>query len=174
MLFRSQNGILLLTFARREEYHFAEQNVMKLVESIVHSFAVQAQGKGITIQVQDGAPVLAALDGEKIRHTLLNLLANAIDAVDGNGAIVVGVHPAGPEVEIRVSDNGHGLSLEDQGQIFEPFFTRKEKGTGLGLAIAKKIVEGHGGHLSVTSILGQGTTFTVVLPRHRLDARAAA
>jgi len=80
----------------------------------------------------------------------------------------------GAEVEIRVSDNGHGLSPEDQQRIFEPFFTTKEKGTGLGLAIAKKIIEGHGGRIAVASAPEQGTTFTCILPRHPQAAKAAA
>jgi signal transduction histidine kinase len=101
-------------------------------------------------------------------------LGNARDAVNDNGTIEVGITTTGPEVEIRVSDNGQGLSPEDQRRIFEPFFTTKEKGTGLGLAIAKKIIEGHGGRIAVSSVLGQGTTFTVVLPRHQPAAKAAA
>ena len=88
--------------------------------------------------------------------------------------IVVSVSPAGSEVEIRVSDTGPGLAAEDHNKVFDPFFTRKEKGTGLGLAIAKKIAEGHGGKISVASRLGQGTTFTVALPRQRPDAKVAA
>jgi signal transduction histidine kinase len=94
--------------------------------------------------------------------------------VNEYGTIEIGISAPGPEVEIRVSDSGQGLSTEDQGRIFEPFFTTKEKGTGLGLAIAKKIIEGHGGRIAVSSALGQGTTFTVVLPRHQPAAKAVA
>jgi signal transduction histidine kinase len=104
----------------------------------------------------------------------MNLLANAVDAVNGNGAVSVSVRMNGMEVEIHVDDNGPGLAPEDQEKIFEPFFTRKEKGTGLGLAIAKKIVEGHGGHIEVASSLGRGTAFTIAFPRHRPDVKVAA
>ena len=169
----------LLTFARKEEYRFAEQDVTELVESTVHSFIPRAQEKGVTVQLQGGVPIGAAIDGEKIHRTLLNLLANALDAVDEargesgrvGGIIVVSVYAKGSEVGIRVSDNGHGLAIEDQDRIFEPFFTRKEKGTGLGLAIAKKIVEGHGGRITAVSTPGQGTMFTIALPRGQLDTR---
>jgi signal transduction histidine kinase len=164
----------LLTFARKEEFHFSEQDVVDLVRATVLRFAAQGQENGIAIQFEATAPVWAAVDEEKIRRMLLNLLTNALDAVNTNGEIAVHVSTAGPEVEIRVSDNGCGLKLEDQEQIFTPFFTRKEKGTGLGLAIAKKIVEGHGGHITVASTPGQGTTFTVMLPRRQPGVQAAA
>jgi len=102
------------------------------------------------------------------------LLENAVDAVRGAGLITVDVSTVGLELAIRISDDGQGFPLEDQERIFEPFFTHKEKGTGLGLAIAKKIVEGHGGHITVVSTPGQGATFTVTLPRQRPEAKAAA
>ena len=164
----------LLTFARREEYHFSEQDVTELVRATVHRFAAQIQEKEITVRLHESVSVWAAVDEEKIRRTLLNLLTNAADAVNGGGVIEVSISVVGPEVEIRVSDNGSGLALEDQDKVFEPFFTRKEKGTGLGLAIAKKIVEGHGGRIAVASTPGQGTTFTVAFPRQRPEAKAAA
>jgi signal transduction histidine kinase len=164
----------LLTFARKEEFHFAEQDVTDLVRTTVHRFAEQAGDQGVTVRLQESMPVRAAVDEEKVRRVLLNLLANARDAVNGNGIIEVNVSPAGPEVEIRVSDNGHGLAPEEQHRIFEPFFTTKEKGTGLGLAIAKKIAEGHGGRITVVSTPDQRTTFMLTLPRQRPEAKAAA
>jgi len=164
----------LLTFARKEEFQFVEQDLSEVIKTTVKRFAAQMQDEVVPVRVQESAPVWAAVDEEKVRRTLLNLLVNARDALNGNGAIEVGITTAGPEVEIRVSDNGQGLSPEDQSRIFEPFFTTKEKGTGLGLAIAKKIIEGHGGRIAVSSTPGQGTTFTVVLPRHQPAARAVA
>jgi len=133
----------------------------------------QRQG-GPPPAARESAPVWAAIDEEKLRRTLLNLLTNAHDAVNGNGRIEIELTSTGPDVEIRVSDNGPGLSTEAQKKIFEPFFTTKEKGTGLGLAIAKKIIEGHGGRITVSSTEGQGTTFTLVFPRQRPDAKVAA
>ena len=164
----------LLLFARKEEYRFTEQDVTELVRTTVDRFATQVQDKTITVRLQEGSPVWAAIDEGKIHQTLVNLLTNARDAVNGNGEIVVSVSTAGSEVEIRVSDTGLGLAPEDHDKIFEPFFTRREKGTGLGLAIAKKVAEGHGGKISGASTPGQGTTFTLAFPRQRLDAKAAA
>jgi signal transduction histidine kinase len=164
----------LLTFARKEEFHFSEVEMMELVKLTVQRFAPEAQRPETLVRVQEHPLLQATVDEEKIRRVLVNLLTNAADAVNGNGLVEVEVSASGPVVEIRVSDNGRGLSLEEQERIFEPFFTTKEKGTGLGLAIAKKIVEGHGGRITVASTLGQGTTFTVTLPRQRSVEKAAA
>ena len=165
----------LLSFARKEEYHFAQANVTDLVQSAVQSFTVQAQEKAVAVQVEEEPPsIQAAIDGEKLHRSLWNLLLNALDAVSRGGRIGVQVGTHGSDVTICVSDNGCGLPQEDQAKIFEPFFTKKEKGTGLGLAIAQKIIERHGGRISVASMLGQGTTFTLAFPRQRVDAEAVA
>jgi signal transduction histidine kinase len=164
----------LLTFARKEEFHFAEQDLSEVINTTVRRFTAQMQDKLVPIHVQDSPPVWAVIDEEKIRRVFFNLLINAREAVNEHGSIGIGISTTGPEVEIRVRDNGSGLSLEEQSRIFEPFFTTKEKGTGLGLAIAKKIIEGHGGRIAVSSTPGQGTTFTVVLPRHQPAAKAVA
>lgn len=164
----------LLTFARKEEFHFSEVDVVELVKLTVQRFAPEAQQPEMRVRIQEHPPLQATIDEERIRRVLVNLLTNAADAVRGNGLIEVGVSASGLEVDIRVSDNGCGLSSEEQARIFEPFFTTKEKGTGLGLAIAKKIVEGHGGRIAVASTPGQGTAFTVTLPRQRSVEKAAA
>ena len=164
----------LLTFARKEEFQFADQDVNELLRTTIQRFSSHPSEKNVTISFQEQPSVWVAVDEEKIRRAVLNLLANAYDAVHGDGTITVCLAAAGVEVEIQVSDNGQGLSREDQHRIFEPFFTTKEKGTGLGLAIAKKIVEGHGGRISVTSVLGKGTTFTLTVPRQRPETRSAA
>jgi signal transduction histidine kinase len=164
----------LLTFARKEDYQFHCLDITALARSTVHKFMSQAHEKNFSVQPPEGPPLEAAVDEDKLRRTLLNLLSNAADAVTENGIITVSIQPAGPEVKIRVSDNGKGLTPGERERIFEPFFTTKEKGTGLGLAIAKKIIEGHGGHIIVVSAPHQGTTFTITIPRQRPEAKAAA
>ena len=164
----------LLTFARKEEFHFTELDVTDLTRATLQRFTEQLPEQSFSLRLQESAPVVAIIDEEKLRRVLLNLLANAVDAVNGDGQVEVRVSVMGSEVQLQVSDNGHGLSAKEQERIFEPFFTTKEKGTGLGLAIAKKIVEGHGGRIAVASTPEQGTTFTVTLPRQRMEAKAVA
>jgi signal transduction histidine kinase len=103
-----------------------------------------------------------------LRQIVVNLVSNALDAVDRNGRVSVTAEPAGDDdVLIMVSDTGHGISPEDLRRIFEPFYTTKGrgKGTGLGLAICRQLTAALGGSISVESRPGQGSRFFVRLPR---------
>jgi len=164
----------LLAYARKEEFQFSDCDLNGLVSATIQRFSSPPSEKRVIVHFQEQPSVWAVIDEEKMRRTILNLLINARDAVDHDGVITVELLATGPEVQIRVSDNGQGLSIEDQNRIFEPFFTTKEKGTGLGLAIAQKIIEGHGGQIAVASTLGKGTTFTLTIPRQRPETRSAA
>ena len=103
-------------------------------------------------------------DPDKIRQVLLNIIANAIDAMKNGGTISVSTENVEDGIEIRIRDEGIGIRDEDILHIFEPFYTTRDKGSGLGLAICYKIVEAHSGDIWVDSIPGQGTTFVVRLP----------
>jgi two-component system sensor histidine kinase PilS (NtrC family) len=104
-------------------------------------------------------------DPGQLQQVFWNLGINAIEALDENGSINIYTKKKADTVEIVFKDNGIGINKEDIDKIFYPFFTTKERGTGLGLSIAQKIVEEHGGKITVESNgRGTGTTFTVVLP----------
>ncbi len=109
-------------------------------------------------------------DGGKIIQVLDNLVSNAIKYSDPGSAIRVSVGGDGDQVELRVADQGQGISAEQLGRLFEPFArgetrpTGGERSSGLGLAIVQRIVEGHGGRIEVTSRPGEGSTFVVFLP----------
>jgi two-component system sensor histidine kinase HydH len=115
-----------------------------------------------TIQLSvEGAPSTWSLDPSRMRQVLVNLLENAVQA----GAPVrasLGLSPAGLTFEVR--DAGPGVPPEDRERIFEPFFTRRTQGTGLGLSVARRVVELHGGSVSVEAPPGGGALFRVVLP----------
>ncbi|TMA30978.1 MAG: GHKL domain-containing protein, partial [Deltaproteobacteria bacterium] len=95
---------------------------------------------------------------------LWNLLGNAADATSAGGRVQVRLARHNDQALLEVSDSGEGIGAEDLKRIFDPFFTTKERGTGLGLAIVHRIVEAHGGELSVRSNPGRGSTFRVALP----------
>lgn len=110
-------------------------------------------------------PLYPCNPGE-LSQVILNLLVNACDAVSEKGNIAISSHNMEDYIEIKVSDNGSGINDHVLNKLFDPFFTTKEvgKGTGLGLSISHRIIEKHGGILSVASQVGEGTIFTIMLP----------
>ncbi|MBS4023607.1 MAG: PAS domain-containing protein [Dethiobacter sp.] len=104
------------------------------------------------------------IDSAQIKQVLLNLAANAIQAMPGGGRLTISASACGGKAFVKFKDTGCGIDEAITKKIFDPFFTTKENGTGLGLAISYRIMEAHGGHLFVESVPGQGSTFTVELP----------
>lgn len=119
--------------------------------------------------VAEPGPLLALVDIPKIEQVLNNLLWNAIKFSPPGGRVELHLWRAGENFGFSLKDEGPGISLEDQSKLFKPFQrgqrgTAGEKSTGLGLAIVKRIVEGHGGAITLESQLGQGTTFFISIP----------
>jgi signal transduction histidine kinase len=103
---------------------------------------------------------------DRMQQVFLNLLLNALDAMPDGGRLRVSTGCIGAPVQVWVAfaDTGHGIAPEVVPRVFDPFYTTKSEGLGLGLYITRNIVEEHGGHIEVESLLGEGTTFTVWLP----------
>ncbi len=102
-------------------------------------------------------------DPAQIQQVIVNLLLNAIQAIEGPGHVRVALSAQDGFAVVRVSDTGRGISPSHLPNIFRPFFTTKGQGTGLGLSFARKIVEEHGGKIEVSSTPGQGTEFAIRL-----------
>lgn len=158
-----------LIFAKPKPPHFTLVDPDRFVSNAVHLAQTQLDGKDIRIEVTaSGGRVRARLDEDQMEQVVLNLLLNAVAAIDEAGRVSVALSlPGENELEIRVADNGHGIKEQNLSNIFTPFFSTKKGGTGLGLSISKRIVEEHRGTISVESREGQGTTFILRLP---LDA----
>ena len=127
--------------------------------------------RGLEIDLQlPGTPVQVTADTHRLGQVVDNLLANAIKFTPDGGRISVRLTEADGLAELVVEDSGIGISEDDLERLFERFFRARSAteqaipGTGLGLAISKGIVEAHGGAIAVTSELGRGSTFTVLLP----------
>jgi signal transduction histidine kinase len=110
-------------------------------------------------------PPQALADEGQLRQVFLNLLRNAREAMPDGGRLTIATRVHEREVEVALQDTGRGMSESVRSRIFEPFFTTKEDGTGLGLAVCQQILKAHGGSLGCQSEPGQGTTFSVRLPR---------
>lgn len=150
-----------LDFARPQKLELKPGELNTLLSKVLSFLSPQLKKQHIELvtDFDPGIPVLL-LDQNVLYRALLNIMVNAIQAMADGGSLQLTTRLL-PEsyVELLVTDSGMGMSEEKQNQIFEPFFTDKNKGTGLGLAITKNIVEAHGATISVKSRLGQGTTF---------------
>ena len=104
-------------------------------------------------------------DSGQIHQVVLNLLLNAIQATEPGGAVTIEFDENDDSVSVCVCDTGKGIPPEILNNIFRPFFTTKGEGTGLGLSLAKRIVEDHSGRIEVSSRLGQGSRFSIILPK---------
>ena len=104
-------------------------------------------------------------DEERLGRVFVNVITNAVQAMPQGGKLNVRTHQSGDRVEIVFADDGEGIAPENLDRIFEPMFTTKLRGIGLGLTVVRRTVEQHGGEISVKSRPGQGTTFTITLPR---------
>ncbi len=104
------------------------------------------------------------IDFEKMKRVFANLIKNAVDAMPNGGKLTITSKESDGNVEITFADTGIGMTKEVMEKIWTPFFTTKAKGMGLGLPICKRIIEAHGGNISVESTVGKGTTFTLVIP----------
>jgi two-component system NtrC family sensor kinase len=139
----------------------------KLFEETVALLGNRARSENKSI-ILDLAPDLVTMDADpnQLEQVFLNLVNNALDAVEENGTVIVRARMEADMVVIEVIDNGIGIPEQNLKKIFDPFFTTKPlgKGTGLGLAICFGIVQGMDGTITVKSKLRAGTTFTVRLP----------
>lgn len=122
----------------------------------------------------DATEVSVHVDPEMFTLVLLNLVNNACQAMKGHGRIDITVHEVDGFYDVRVADTGPGMPADVQARLFEPFFTTKARGTGLGLATARRIIESHGGRLTLTCPEGGGTVATIHLPVHPPTGTAPA
>jgi len=165
----------LLQTARPHPPKVRKSDLNTTVEHAVMLGRQQGLARGIEIALhKDPSLPEVEHDSDQIHQVLLNLLLNAQQAIDNKGKVEVTLERKGSTAVIEIKDNGRGIAPEYLPNIFRPFFTTKGEGTGLGLSLARRIVEDHQGRIDVTSAVGHGTTFAVVLPLQRAVAPAAA
>lgn len=159
----------LLNFTRVSDLNPERFSVVQIVEESLKMMRNSFQEKRIVLEKTFAADLPAVVvDGDKIRQVFLNILWNAVEAVEEGGRIGLALSRVKENgvsrIKVRISDDGCGIPEKDWENIFEPFYTTKPSGFGLGLSNARKIVEQHRGSIRVTKTKGKGTTFEVRIP----------
>ncbi len=158
----------LLSLAREMQPVYQNVDINNLIDSMTGLVEREARTKKNVriLRRLDGNLPVVYTDPPLVRQVVLNLLFNAVQAIEQDGSVTITTEPKQNTVEIKVEDTGCGISQENLPKIFTPFFSTKSpgKGTGLGLAICRGITERLGGYVSVTSDVGRCTAFTIHLP----------
>jgi signal transduction histidine kinase len=160
----------LLEFSRtRESLRPTYGDLEEVIEHSIQSVHARPEFHRVRITTQSDGPTDGWFDSRKLERVFQNLLVNACEAVSHeSGEVHISLQSRGNNVEIRVTDNGRGVPDLVRDRLFEPFVSHgKENGTGLGLTVVQKIVQDHGGDVTVESTSSQGTVFLVVLPGTR-------
>ena len=155
-----------LSLVRVETIQREVQDLGAAVQAWGAEFQAEAAARGVVLRLEGVAPLgPVALHASTLRRALLNLVHNALDAMPQGGTVTLQGQGTATHVQLTVQDTGRGIPHRHLGQIFEPLYTTKPGGTGLGLYIVHEIVTAHAGQITVESVEGQGTTFTITLPR---------
>lgn len=165
----------VLDFSRIEagakRYNFQETEIVAVVRKALDTYRVEIRDRGFTIECAlPSTPITALVDSDAVCEALLNLLDNAAKYSEENRQITVSIETSGSWIRIPVSDRGVGIPREELKNIFDKFYrsrtqkTRETPGSGLGLTLVKHIAEAHGGRVEVESEVGQGSTFTLLIP----------
>jgi two-component system, sporulation sensor kinase E len=147
----------------RPELH--PENINTLVDEAVRFFAAEIKDRDVVVEqeLRSDLPLLQ-LDRDQMKQAFYNVIKNSFEAIKRRGVLRIRTDMDDTHVLVSFTDTGGGISAEDLGRVFEPYFTTKTSGTGLGLLIVRRIVREHGGELSIASNEGKGLTLTIRLP----------
>jgi signal transduction histidine kinase len=152
----------LLDYARPIHPEIMETNMHQLIHDTLLSLEIPE-----TIKVSEVVPKRMKLEVDTVlmRRVFINLITNSIQAMPDGGKLEIKASKKAEDVFISVKDTGVGIRKEDLSKLFQPLFTTKSKGQGFGLPVCKRIVDAHGGVITVKSKVGEGTTVTVIIPQ---------
>lgn len=164
----------ILGFARPVNLTLHSGNLNPIINDILELLRPQLTANKVEVRLSIGEAAYAMIDESSMRGALMNLILNAIEAMPHGGALSITVDQTDETVRIEIVDTGSGISEEESKKIFEPFYTTKEQGLGLGMPYSKKIIDQHGGTISLDSQPGEGTTISIALPAGKKDADDAS
>lgn len=155
----------VLNYTRAVEMHYEPLDVTTLLKDILQHFQAEHAESPIEFKiVEPSSPLIIAADRYMIRAAILNVVANAFEAMSTGGALTLSASEDKGVASISVTDTGVGIPTENMEKIFSPFFTTKASGNGFGLSEAHKIIQAHEGTIEVESKIGAGSRFTIRLP----------
>jgi signal transduction histidine kinase len=165
--------LLLLVDDSRERSNWQAVSIKSIINEVATEVSAKKTVAGISLELELASDAMAVKgDSLRLKQAVFNLVDNAIKYNRPEGMVKISARVEESRLVVQVQDNGVGISPADQSHIFDRFYrvdksrTRSQGGSGLGLSIVKKIVEDHGGTISVESALGKGSTFEIILPRH--------
>lgn len=165
----------ILGFARPVNLTLSPGNFNRIVNDVVELLRPQIVANRIDVQLSLSEPDASAMiDESSMRGALMNLILNAIEAMPDGGRLRIASESTDATLRLEITDTGRGISEEEAKNIFEPFYTTKSQGLGLGMPYARKIIEQHGGAISLISQLGQGTTIRLTLPEAQQEVKDAS
>jgi signal transduction histidine kinase len=147
---------------REISLHRGETDLPTLIKRAAE-MSVIPSNVNFTLNIGEGL-MGVTLDGELMQRVLVNLMRNAVDAMPNGGSLAINAGSRDRKTVIEVTDTGCGIPDDILPEIFDTFYTTKPKGLGLGLAFSRRVIEAHGGEITVNTKLGEGTTFTITLP----------
>ena len=154
-----------LRYVNRTELQLATVDINELVSDMVDFYSPQAHSHSITTrQGLYGEPLVCKVDADMLKQVILNLFINAQQAMSDGGELMIRTNRQKEDAVIQISDTGSGISPDKLPNIFDIYYSSRPQGSGLGLPTAKKIVEAHNGTITVDSVPGKGTLFTIKLP----------
>lgn len=153
----------LLDTSRPTEVIAKKQDLIHIIQEVIEDSKDRIHLKKLKINSDlPDTPCFIMADAEKLKHALLNIVTNAIEAMEENkGVLFISIFPKAQYLVLQISDNGAGILEEDLGHLFQPYFTHKRNGLGLGLALTYNILQAHKANIEVSSELGKGTEFEI-------------
>lgn len=158
----------ILSYTRPKTLVLKEEKISEIVKDTLDFMSVSILTRGINIQYNASYDDLSFFDPDLMKLVVMNFISNAIEAVQEDGYIKIDINDEGKYAQIAISDNGYGMSEDVRKNMFNPFFTTKDKGMGLGLFIVYNIVKAHGGFIEVESAEAVGSTFFINIPKDKI------
>lgn len=165
----------ILGFARPVNLAVRSENLNRMINDVLDLLRPQLTTNDVDVQLALGSqPVYASVDDSSMRGALMNLMLNAIEAMPHGGTLSIAANQTDETLRLEITDTGTGMGEEEVKKILEPFYTTKERGLGLGMPYAKKVIDQHGGAISIDSQSGEGTKISITLPAGQQEVNDAS